>query len=400
MAEENRKSVDLKDSFLRYISNICHEIGPRPPCSAAEKKCAERFKNELEPLCHEIHMESFIAHVAAYKAAFRLPMIFYLIAVGFYWFNSWISLILISLSVLILFGEMALAYNIIDFCFPGHQSVNVMGKIHPTESPKILVLFTSHLDTNWEFPLMRKLNFYFGLIVAINFLMNGLFLLFLVIKLALDGLYYSSQFMELSQIFFWIFISATPCILLQLFYLISNRTQMGANDNLSGMAVCKELAKEFGSPSHRLKNVEIWIGAFGCEEIGSRGSQAFARAHRTELKDAKVVNLDILGCKNSPINIGISEAFGMIKLSRKLAKDIAVIAKDQQVTYKLGSEMAFTDALSFSRQKIEATSLTTFPTSGKEFYYHTRYDTPEYLDMNNLVIAYNICREFVLQLDK
>jgi hypothetical protein len=74
----------------------------------------------------------------------------------------------------------------------------------------------------------------------------------------------------------------------------------GANDNATGIGVMLELAKYFNSIKDSL-TCRIQFVAFGAEELGLIGSQAFIQKHPTELKNCKLVfNIDEVGGKSDP----------------------------------------------------------------------------------------------------
>ena len=74
----------------------------------------------------------------------------------------------------------------------------------------------------------------------------------------------------------------------------------GADDNATGIGVMLELAKYFNSIKDSLA-YRIQFVAFGAEELGLIGSQAFIQKHSTELKNCKLVfNIDEVGGKSDP----------------------------------------------------------------------------------------------------
>ena len=190
-----------------------------------------------------------------------------------------------------------------------------------------------------------------------------------------------------------------PTVIIQLIFIISNHPVMGANDNLSGMAVCYEIVKNLSLPENKLKNVEVWICAFGCEEIGSKGSRNFVKKNMQDLKNVKVINLDMLGNRNAPLLVTTSEIFGLIKTDKKMNELILNSAKKLKIKIKPKSNMAFTDSLSFCRNHLSATSIITLPLSSKEFYYHTKNDVIENMSFENLINTLNLCNHIIKNLD-
>jgi hypothetical protein len=390
----------IEKEINEFISEFCEKIGPRPPCSSNEARAAQLFYDKIKNYSDEIIIEKFHTHPQAYKASFRYPMILYILAIIFYWFLPLLSLILITLSCIILFGEMYLVKEVIDFIFPKKYSQNVISKIKPQNQTKNLLIIGSHLDSNWEFPLIRKIRYGFLIIVGLNVLLNVILLIILVLKILLNIINVGIIFTEFEISMYWIFIGIIPIALIQLFFIISNHPVMGANDNLSGMAVCYVIAKNLNSPENKLKNIEVWINTYGCEEIGSKGSKNFIKEHFNEIKNARIINLDMIGYKESPILIIKSEILGIIKMDKVLIELVKKSALNNDIDIKLSSSMAYTDSLSFSRKGLSAVSISSKPQSSKEFYYHTRNDVIEKLNLKNLVNTYRICMSLIKDLDK
>jgi hypothetical protein len=74
-------------------------------------------------------------------------------------------------------------------------------------------------------------------------------------------------------------IMGIPIFVTVIYGLVGGKPVLGANDNLSGIAVALALAKYFSDDLNRLKNVTLWLGAFGSEECGGRGSEAFIKRY-------------------------------------------------------------------------------------------------------------------------
>ena len=76
LAESNLE-MEMKD----FIQEFCDKIGPRAPCSSEELAAANLFKEKVKNYCEDVVNETFYTHPGAYKAAFRVPMIFYFRAI-------------------------------------------------------------------------------------------------------------------------------------------------------------------------------------------------------------------------------------------------------------------------------------------------------------------------------
>jgi hypothetical protein len=394
--------VTLESSMRDFIGKVLSEIGPRPPCCPGEGACARFYENILRESCDEVNVEEFSACPGAYKASFRLPMIAYLIALALYWWVPVASFIIAALGFVVMIGEMMLMHEIIDFAFPKQQSTNVAGKIKPAGETKQVVVISAHLDSNWEFPLMRRMGASFAIIPAVTTFATALLLLLSLMKsiILLSALNAGSLFSSVEWDLFWVVAAALPFVVLQLFFMLSNRPVAGANDNLSALAIGNELAKTLSRAENRLNNVEVWIVATGCEEIGSKGSKAFAAAHREELRNAKVLVVDMVGNKNAPLEVYKAEMVNAVKMSPELVDLVCHCATELGIPIKVANSAGFTDATGFRQAKIAATSIMSIPTSRKTFFYHTRNDTLENVAFENLVATYYICLSLIRKLDR
>lgn len=385
------------------IADVCNEIGPRAPCSDEEKQFASYLKQKLDPIVDRSFIEEFETSPLAYKMAFKIPMILYILSCISLWFFPILALIMAAISFLILFGEMAMALEVFSFLFPKKKSVNYFGKIYPKNEDgkrKQVIILGSHLDSNWEFPLFRKLGVVSTVIIAFNVLLHVFFIVFSIIILISSNIpkpFVNDELIMIQNII--LSVGIIPA-LLQLFFMISNIPVMGANDNLSGVAISCNLAKFFADENNNLINTELWICAFGCEEIGSKGSKAFIKKHWSEIKNAVVIVVDMVGNKNAEILLGTSEVFGTVRLSTSLIERISENAQRLQIPVKQGSAVAFTDSLSFARAGVKTASILSFPNSFRNFCYHTREDVIENLDFSNLNKVYELLIPVIKSLDK
>jgi len=396
--------MDLDEQLIvemkGFILEFCEKVGPRSPCSKNESKAAKLFYDKLKSLGYDVKTEEFTVHPGAYKASFRLPMILFILSIIFYWIYPLLSLIISILSCLILIGEMYFVKEVIDLFFPKKHSQNVISKIESQNQAKNLIIIGSHLDSNWEFPLIRKIRYGFIIIISINLILNVILLIILPMKIIVNFLELETDFFYFELIFYLIFVGSIPIALIQFFFIISNQPVMGANDNLSGMAVCYEIARYYSFSENRPRNTEVWINAYGCEEIGAKGSKFFVKKYFNAIKKAKVINLDMVGYKNSPILIHKSEILGLVRMDYNLIELLNKSAKNLNIKTKISSSMAYTDSLSFARKQISTVSMSSIPQSSKELYYHTRNDVIDNLDFKNLAKVYMICIDLIKTIDK
>jgi putative aminopeptidase FrvX len=191
----------------------------------------------------------------------------------------------------------------------------------------------------------------------------------------------------------------SPFYVFTLFIITGKTAVLGADDNLSSIAVILELAKYL--TLKKLNQTEIWLVSHGCEEIGDRGSKRFSKKHKKEIleKNGYVINIDMIGGKNSELKIDIMEEVTLIKLCKELGNEISKIASDLGINHKIGNVEAFTDSMAYSMNNIMACSIIAVPKKGFATHYHTRRDTIEIIDFNKLFDVYTILCEFIERID-
>ncbi|MHA1270564.1 MAG: M28 family metallopeptidase [Candidatus Helarchaeota archaeon] len=400
----------ILNNMKLLIQEICDSIGPRAPCSKNETKCAELIKSKFEKYTSESYIENFYCHPDSYKVSIRVPMISLLVITVFYWLYyfslNFIWLLLSGTIILISFIiiQTNLTYNkeLIDPLFKKKMSTNVYAKFKPIENanPDKLIVIGGHHDSNYEFILMRLSPIIFGFVITSSIILNYLMLCIFVLKIILYLL--SMPFIILPSVDLIILIILSvlfPIYLYSSIVIISNTAVLGADDNLTSIAIILEIARYLNE--HKiLKNTEIWLVSHGCEEIGIRGSKRFSKRHFSRLKDSYVINIDMVGGKKSKLKIDIMEEVYLIKLCKELGHEISKIANDLNIEHNLGSVEAFTDSMAYSQKGIKACSLIGIPNKGLPNHYHTRNDTIDNLNFNKLYDVYKLLIEFIKKIDK
>ena len=397
MGEESK----VKEYMRFVIQDICECIGPRPPCSPEEAECAQYLKERLGELVDEAQIEEFICHPGSYRAQFRLPMLSIMCVTLFYWlyflFQNALFLIIplciLIAAVIIIQTNIMLNVEFIDPLFKKERSTNVVGKLYPEGEVERRIVIGGHHDSNWEFPILRKSWKLFGLLMALPIILNYFLLAAFVLKLILHSLSNPYLFFLELDLTFLIFLTAfIPFLIYGIFNTVSDRPVMGANDNLTSLAVILALASHLKKTS--LKNTEIWLVSHGCEEIGDRGSKRFSRKHLDKLIDAIVINIDMIGGKNTQLRFITSELV-FTKLSSEIADELAKIAKGLSIPHQKKMIGAYTDSFAYAQNKIQSCSIVGFPEKGVPSHYHTREDTIENLEFDNLWDCFQILLKFI-----
>jgi len=267
--------------------------------------------------------------------------------------------------------------------------------VEPLEHASATVIISGHMDSTLEFIWWYRLKD-FGVVLTV--LSGFLIALFpLVSALALVQQFAGWNF-SLAQYAWWCFTLASP-ITLVFFNIHGKNAVQGAQDNLSGIAVAAEVGKYFSQ--HKLKHTRVRIVSFGCEEPGLRGSDAYAKTYREELKRENAVCINLDGIKDADkLTIVTAEPMVLAKYNPSVIKKLEVAFQDTSVPYlKKAVPFGATDGVSFERQGIPAVSIIGMSTEKLDPTYHTRLDIPEYVDPQALEFTKNAIVKFIQTLD-
>ncbi|MHA1439675.1 MAG: M28 family metallopeptidase [Promethearchaeota archaeon] len=179
-----------------------------------------------------------------------------------------------------------------------------------------------------------------------------------------------------------LFFTALPS-LSALFFFVSKKATPGAIDNLTAVApsICiAKILKEWKDKYPELfpKNTEVIISIVGSEELGLRGSEAFAKKHAEEYNkiDTTVVNMESL-TESGYQGIFTKERTTRTDLSPEVYNLLVESCKDLGIKYKLEEMPGIaggTDAAGFVRGGLKASSLIGLKYKDYLSYYHTDRD--------------------------
>jgi Zn-dependent M28 family amino/carboxypeptidase len=143
----------------------------------------------------------------------------------------------------------------------------------------------------------------------------------------------------------------------------------------------------------------VWLVSFGCEEFGIHGSKHFIDRHIDEIKDAYVLNLDMVGEKGAKLHVVTKEKGNFIRLSEAMVNQVKDAAYRIHVPLKARPVMFYTDAMAFALKGFTATSLIALDDKGVSKTHHSLQDTPANVDYALVLDSYRICVEFIENMD-
>ncbi|MHA2193144.1 MAG: M28 family metallopeptidase [Candidatus Thorarchaeota archaeon] len=385
---------DLGPRLKEFITKICEEIGPRLGTSEEERKAGMRIEDEYKQYCDVTLKEEFVCHPAAFLDVVRVFVIIYIIGLLFYFAIPGLTAILGALTLILFVVEMMMLKEVVDPLFPKRTGVNVYGKITPTGSTKQIVLIAGHHDSAYEFPLQERLGPRFPTFILLTIGLGIMTVILSVLRLLI--LLFLPAIIALFDLLMIIpVISAIPMLAFA-FRLRSNKVVLGANDNLSGVAVTLGVGEWL--KQNPLQHTEVWLVSFACEE-NMRGSKRFAESHKDELKDAYLLNFDGVGAGS--LYVLTAEPMYLTTLTSELCELVFDAAKENGLEVASGvPSFGGTDASSFIKAGLQATAVVGISETGFLENWHTLDDTPENIDESVLVTAVTLAVAVLRKIDR
>jgi hypothetical protein len=254
---------DRKEPLTDFIREICEKFGPRLPGTAAETRAAHFIAETLRKSCDEVTVEkhrfspkSLDWNVTVYLAGYLGALVTYL-------YLPLLGAILIAAVLTVFLLTRLRGYEILEYLYPQGITRNVVAKVKAKEAPRKIVIFSGHHDSAYYTPLFEKpyIKFFAPIVI---FILGCHFALLLANITSLASEWHGLTW--LAAVSWMLFaISAIGGLVFVIFriFLFRNIAVMGANDNLSGVAVAAAAAEHFAT--NRPERTEVWAVSFGGE---------------------------------------------------------------------------------------------------------------------------------------
>ena len=289
---------------LKHLHHLADTIGPRGSTTPQEVEAAGYATNVLKKAELSPTTEIFKSARSSYYP-FVLFTGLVLFSVVLFWIGgrsgAILALIITILATASILLEMTFRPNLLRWVLPKGQSQNVSATIQPTGQPHQRVVLLGHLDTH-RTPLIFSSDGWIKLLGKLTPITLACTLA-LVILFAI-GIGSPAMIWRLWSIPFALFVLALFLLTAQADF--SSYTA-GANDNATGAAVVLNLAERLHDEP--MMHTAIHIVLTGCEEVGCYGADAFAQAHRDQLKDAIWLPIDSIGGIGASVAYLTSERF-------------------------------------------------------------------------------------------
>lgn len=381
-----------RETMAGFIGEIASEIGPRPAGSIAEANAAQKIADRLAPFCHDVRVDRFFARPGENRAA-SSALIWLLFGSGlalYFYPRAGLPLYFIALIVVLL--DRGLKVNPFALFYPRREITNVIARKKCKGERKKLIVLAAHHDSGKETavasPSLRK--FYKPLkkgVIWILLLMLatataatlmegaarlGMILLFL---LGWEWLFFLDKLTE------------------------PRKAIVGANDNLSGVALLIAAAEELAATEY--ENTELRFVSFGGEEVGGLGSKNFIETYRADFTAMKVLVFDSLGRGDLPAAItaelekSVHHSGEVIDLLKRAGK-----AVDVDVALAV-LETGGSDAVNFTERKLAAGLLSAIPAGAISIGgWHDKDDVPENLQLDPALQMLAVTLSFIALIEK
>lgn len=281
----------MVDTWLRHISVLADEIGPRGSTTEEERQAADYCRQTLSSL-------GLASRIEAFQSATTLFGLHVIVATGMllsffiYPVAGRIGAALALALALLCMGSLSLELlfrdNPIRRLLPRAGSQNVVAIIPPSGEHRRDVILMGHLDSNHAGLIFRSpstVNAWriFSSICGFNFYSQ--------IVLYGVGLITQSRL-----IWPWLTLpAAINAVILGVVMVEAALAPLskGANDNATGAGLVLVLAEQLASIP--LKHTRVWLVCTGCEEVKHYGAADFYRRHRDELVNPQAIAFEMLG---------------------------------------------------------------------------------------------------------
>lgn len=407
--------MNMKQETISYIKEgiftVCRRFKNRVAGSKAELDCQLFFEKQLSAWADETRQHAYFLHPEAFYGWVTIAVILNLLCVGLFWLRAFVpsvvapafglTLSLFCISIFVF--EFLLYQEYIDFLFPRTKSVNIYARRSSAGPAKKRIVFVGHADTACEFTYcLHGRGLALGLVLAgsilgmlVVFGSGAAVLLDTILRgpLPLEGAY---QAIGIAQLCF------VPFFIALLFFFNRKTVVDGANDNLSGSFVAMGVLKELADQDIRYEDTEVCCLITGGEEVGLRGSSAFAANYKKlapQETETIFVALDTLR-EEKHLSCYLRGINGTQQNSTAVGNLLSAAAKQNGIDLNCAPFYpGATDAEAFSRSGLMACGLCAV-NHDPQTYYHTRHDTYDNIDINCIKKVLDICMEAVRIYDR
>ncbi len=423
MNEEYKK---YQDEAFEIVTHAANEIGPRLPGTANERKFHDYMAEKLKSIGVKPVREEFA--VAPRAGIGGLPYAGYvglIVSAGALIARQITSVwyLTAALSVLMLFWLVASCFlyrTWFDIFFKQKISQNTLGEVLPEDGEyDYTIILSGHTDTSWNWrhsekgywkkdnPIAALVATYgkvgFGAVCVIGMCLISIFMALIYF---FGGELHSMWALKVANTQFFNFLNRVLIVLPfitaigSLFIIAWNdpdeeNASRGAMDNATGIALSYVVTKYFKeNPDKMPKRCRIVDCNCGSEEVGLRGSMAFAKEHKNDdlTKNAWNINIDSVADKEY-FEVVIKDDWQMCRFDKDLEKMFKDTFAELEIVSKTGgcihNPVGGCDSTPMTRAGIKSV---TFAAQNPmlTYYYHTFRDTPDRFEPETVGLGFEV----------
>jgi hypothetical protein len=383
-------------TWLEHIKAISVGIGPRGSTRPGERQAAEYAFEQFEKAGLKPVLETF----QSAKSIF-LPHLIgsSLILLAFLVFplggrlTAAISAAITILALISELRELGFANNLFRMLVPKGESQNVFAVIPPSGEHHSDLVLVGHLDSQRTPIIFRsatwvKIYDKFTTVAFVTFILQAV-------------LYSLAVFFPWSWIWLTTILTALSALLLAGMCIQADLTPFtaGANDNASAVGMVLTLAEELAKQP--LEHTRVYAVCSGCEEVQHYGMIDFYKRHKNEMKAARAVVFEMLGCAGPAwlTQEGIIIPFKADPVLCSILEKLAA-ANPGWGAYPVkvsGGNTEMADAL---RVGIPAIAIFGMTSDGEAPYWHQKEDTFDKMNPEVMQRTWELTRAYLKELDQ
>ena len=398
-------------NLIEPIEYICEKFGPRIAGSEADLKTCDYIKEKFKTYSPNVETETFSVVGRALQNLILFLVWGYFVSVIGYFFLAPLALALAILMLLIYYFARFKNRNLINLLVKKSETRNIIATFQPSKQPTKVIIFTGHHDSAFHMPLFeRKLK---QIALIQNCAIYGIVLL--VVASIWKTIYFIPQISPplfmfsydlgaltvawyiLPDVVFFLSLVGLGFGFFFMKKMVTKTPLLGANDNLTSVSMLFALGEYLKSNPPR--NIEVKLISFGAEEPGLVGSKHYVDKRINELKNVVNINFETLG--SGSLGFILKEKDNNITHDEEFVEHLVGLAKKHGFDFPAKKiHYGNTDAGSFTKRGIPATTLFAFGKDDVFDLWHSTEDIPENLNEELLHEAYEFIIKIIEEYDK
>jgi len=399
------RTADERDQLLALIERIVDECPRRQPTSEDERRASRIMEQEFERIGLATTVEEFrfndnlyanlVLHFGLAGAATAISPLAPAVACALH-----------ALAGVSYYADSTRKRYLLRRLLGFKKSQNVLGRLPANDEPALRVIVLGHVDAAFTGLLFdpRLVKVFSGASAPPPFdqLQHGLALA-TYSQFALAGMDLLRVFLgpltwPLRPVEHLLSAPGTISALLALEAVVRNRIVPGANDDLTGAVALGALAARLATD--KPDDVEFLFVATGCEEASLGGADALIRQHAAEWSADRTVFIALDCLTNGELRYLAPE--GEVRRTPVAPWLAEVLAQVAASDLRFSSVTPFeppvggSDAAACMAHGYPAVGLTCIdPELGSPRHYHQLSDTPENLDLDQLMVSIDFAERLV-----